>query len=466
MKSSWDSKLGGILMNKKMGLVLLVGIILGGAGMIYYNAQGKMTMGQATEQEEVKQKLCTLEGNVVRIEIKNNEMTVLQKEHQNWINPEHMNLTYNWQLVHEWLTTIRNIQSKEAIYKVEDEVQYGIDDEAVMITLYDEMNRSQTFKIGKVSDNKQSLYIMTDRMQGVYVVDYTEGQPFLADPNAFVIGDLKVPERSDIEEIRVTRHEEATYSLQKSQALGISEWFLGDYYKGQYLVKEEAVENLLSAIDEMKIESFAGVMTDEKDYGLSNPQFILNLNSEWQLSFGKTEGDKVYVRIDDQPVVYTMKKECLEKLAGYKPFEMLSRELLDLPLSSLKQIVLENPQDTYQLLVSQNGQEGQVANEMVSELDGIALSKEETAEILSTIGSSIRIEAALQNPEIEQKEERKAEITITCTLQNGQEEKIELIPYDINYYILRENGITEFAVNKDKVMKLFNSLSQIKKQKK
>lgn len=466
MKSSWDSKVGGILMKKKMGLVLLVGIILGGAGMIYYRTQSAMTMGQAAEQEAIIQKLCTLEGNVVRIEIKNDETTILTKENQNWINPEYTNLSYNWQLVHGWLTTIRNIQSKEVIYKIEDEKQYGIDDQSVMITLYDEMNHSQTFKIGKASENKESLYITTDRMPGVYIVDYAEGQTFLASSNAFVVGDLRTPEEGAIETISMTRSEGANYSLQKSQALGMSKWFLGEYYKGQYLVKEEVIESLLKDIETMKIESFAGAISEKMDYGLSKPQLTLRLNNEWELNFGAVEGDKVYVKIGDQSVAYTMEKACLEKLTSYKPFEMISRELLNLPLSGLKQIVLENPQDTYQLVVSPEGQEMQVANEIVGELDGTVLNKEETAQILDTISSSICIEAALQNPEIEQKEERKAEITITCTLQNGKEEKIELIPYDINYYILRENGNTEFAVNKDKVIKLFNTLSQVKKEKK
>lgn len=453
-------------MKKKRGLVLLLSIILGGAGVIYYHTQSQTTMGQAVGQEEVMQQLCTLEGNAVRIEIKSNEMTVLEKENQNWFNPAYMDLVYDWESVHDWLTSIRNMQSKEVIYKVEDETQYGIDDEAVMITLYDEMNHSQTFKIGKMSDNKDSFYVTTDRMEGIYAIDYSEGQLMLTDPNTFVTGDLKAPELSAIEEITVTRNEQDTYSLQKSQILGVSNWFLVNYYKGQYFVKEESMAAILNEVNEMKIEGFAGVITDEYDYGLSKPQLILNLNKEWQLSFGKVEGDKVYVRVDNQPVVYTMNKTTLEELTSYKPFNMLSRNLLDLPLLGVKQIVLENPQDTYQLLISQNGQEGQVVNEIVSELNGVALNKEETVEILSTISSSIWIETPLQNPEIEQKEERKAEITITCTLQNGQEQIIELIPYDINYYILRENGVTEFAVNKDKITKLFNTLNQVKKENK
>lgn len=448
-----------------MGLVLLLSIILGGCGVIYYYTQSQTTMGQATGQEEVTQQLCTLEGNVVRIEIKNSEVTVLEKENQNWFNPAYKDLVYDWQSVHEWLAAIRTIQSKEAIYKVADETQYGIDDEAFMITLYDEMNRSQTFKIGKTSENKDTFYIMTDRMEGIYVVSSSEGQLLLTNPNSFVRGDLKLPELAAIEEISITRNEEDTYSLHKSQILGVNKWSLVNYYNGQYFVEEESMAAILNEINQMKIAGFAGVITDEEVYGLSKPQLILNLNQTWQMSFGKTEGDKVYVRLNDEPVVYTMNKTTLEALISYKPFNMLSRNLLDLPLLALKQIVLENPQDTYQLLISQNGQEGQIANEVVSELNGVALNKEETIEILSTISSSIWIETPLQNPEIEQKEERKAEITITCILQNDQEEIIELIPYDINYYILRENGVTEFAVNKDKITKLFNTLNQVKKEK-
>ncbi len=458
-------KTGGTRMKKKMGIVLLLGIILGGAGMIYYSTQSKMTMGQAIGKEEVAQKLCTLEGNVVRIEIKRDETTILEKEHQNWENPEHMDLTYDWQAVHEWLVAIRKIESKEAIYKVEDEAQYGIDDKSLIITLYDEMNRSQTFKVGKITEDKQLFYMTTDRMEGVYAVAYNDGQQLLRNPNTFVVGNLKIPELENIEQIKLTHNEEYTLSLKKLQDLGVDKWSLMDYYKGSHFIQTEVMEQLFETIKVMKIDSFAGAITEKEDYGLTKPQLILGLNQGWELSFGKTEGDLVYVRMNDQSVVYTMKKEALEQLTSYKPFDIISREVLELPLSGIKQIVLENPQGTYNLTL-EYGEAGQVATEIVSQLDEIALNKEQTAELISTISSSIWIEAALQNPEIEQKEERKAEITITCTLQNNQEEKIELIPYDINYYILRVDGVTEFAVNKDKVTKLFSTLSHMKKEKK
>ena len=69
----------------------------------------------------------------------------------------------------------------------------------------------------------------------------------------------------------------------------------------------------------------------------------------------------------------------------------------------------------------------------------------------------------MQNPKIEQKEERKAEATIEYSLKEGSSIQIELIPYDINYYILRYNGHVEFAVNKDKVTKLFTQLDHFVK---
>ncbi|MBU3804929.1 MAG: hypothetical protein H9872_09275, partial [Candidatus Cellulosilyticum pullistercoris] len=87
------------------------------------------------------------------------------------------------------------------------------------------------------------------------------------------------------------------------------------------------------------------------------------------------------------------------------------------------------------------------------------LTKEDAQEWVDKIQESLYIEALLQNPQIEQKEERKAEASIEYHLKDGSMIQIELIPYDINYYILRYNGNVQFAVNKDKITKLFMQLN-------
>ena len=97
-------------------------------------------------------------------------------------------------------------------------------------------------------------------------------------------------------------------------------------------------------------------------------------------------------------------------------------------------------------------------------LNEIPLTAEEAKEWLDKIEASVCIESPLQNPNIEQKQERKAEAVMVYVLNDGSKMQIEFIPYDINYYILRYNGVIEFAVNKEKVTKLFNELTHFTKQ--
>ena len=81
--------------------------------------------------------------------------------------------------------------------------------------------------------------------------------------------------------------------------------------------------------------------------------------------------------------------------------------------------------------------------------------------MLNLIQESVYIETVLQNPQIEQKTERKAEISIVYYMKDGSQKLIELIPYDTNYYILRIDGNIEFAANKEKVTMLFSELGKI-----
>ena len=81
-----------------------------------------------------------------------------------------------------------------------------------------------------------------------------------------------------------------------------------------------------------------------------------------------------------------------------------------------------------------------------------------TEELLKLIGESVSIETALQNPEIEQKQDRKSEINISYSLEDHTTQTIELIPYDTHFYILRVNHMIEFAVKKEPVMNMFSKL--------
>lgn len=449
-------------MKKKMGIVLLLCFILVGVGISYYNSQSKVVMGQNLGEEEVTEKICSLEGNVVRVEIKNAQTTVLERQEQQWINSACKDLKYDWSSVHQWLLDLRSIESKEIIHKVEDESIYGIDGQSVMITLYDEMNNSQTFKVGKSIQDKDLLYVATDRMQGVYGVAINAQEKFLKDPNSFVIAQLNAPSVEEVQEIAFDLKGEKNISLKKVYDLGDDKWYLVNYYKVSYGVQSEVIENILGILDSMKAKSFAGIITDTQDYGLSKPQMVITLNNEWSLSLSKMEGDRVYGRVNQEPYVYAINKEVLEQLGNLKPFNMINKEVLEVTLQGNKEIILENPQGKYTLILKDKN-EGQIATEPIGYLNDKELTKEQISELMTTLNSSIWLEVALQNPEIEQKEERKAEITITCKMTNGQEDKIELIPYDINYYILRTNGEIEFAVNKDKATKLFSTLHRMTK---
>ncbi len=449
-------------MKKKMGIVLLLCIILIGAGISYYNSQSKEAMGQTVEEEEVTQKICSLEGNVRRIEIKNTQTTVLERQDQEWFNSAYKDLKYDWSSVHSWLSDLRSMESKEIIHKVQDESIYGIDEQSVTITLYDEMNNSQIFKVGKSIQDKDLLYVATDRMQGVYGVAINAQEKFLKDPNSFVIAQLNAPSVDEIQDITFDLKGEKSVGLKKVNDLGHDKWYLVDYYKGSYGVQSEVLENILEILRGMKAESFAGIITDTQDYGLSKPQVVITLNNEWSLSLSKMEGNRVYGRVNQKPYAYAINKEVLEQLVSLKPFSMIKKEVLEMTLQGNKEIILENPQGKYTLSLKDKN-EGQIATQPIGYLNNKELTKEQISELMTVLNSSIWIEAALQNPEIEQKEERKAEITITCKMTNGQEDKIELIPYDINYYILRTNGEIEFAVNKDKATKLFSTLHHMTK---
>ncbi len=95
--------------------------------------------------------------------------------------------------------------------------------------------------------------------------------------------------------------------------------------------------------------------------------------------------------------------------------------------------------------------------------NGVEITADAFEEWNTKITESIYLETELNNPAIEQKEERKAEASIRYELKDSSIIEIELVPFDSTYYILRYNKTVNFAVNKDKVVSLFNELNELNK---
>lgn len=438
------------MIKKKQILLTVVGALVIGSG-VWLGGKKAYEVVTAVKVQERVEGLCTLE-TISRIEFKEEELTTLEKQGETWVNSDYPYLSYNQEAVNQWVQALMTIESSSILKNAENEGTYGISDESAMITVFDQENNSITYRIGSVMNAEDKIYIKRNDEKFLWIVPFEEESLFMVKPNLFVTckDKLKIDHPQTVQ---FTEANDKTYTILEHGGT----WYLNDYFAMPCVISETAAASWLDAMNNLQLEKYVGTFEELSQYGLEEPAMKVTVNNSFTLLIGKQVQESVYVRFEGTHDIYTLSKPAYKAAFEMKYFESLNKRVLHLPLEAIEKIEIVNPQLSGELVVT-------LEEEPAATLMNQPLSRVEAEEWLNTIEESLQMEAVLQNPEIEQKEERKAECMMTYTLKSGERIKAELVPYDGNYYILRYNGTTEVAVNKEKVTKLFNSLAQLNSQ--
>lgn len=482
---------------KKQMLLILVGVLVigGSIGGIIPKVYEAVT---AVKVQDKVQRISELE-TIERIEFKRDELTTLQKEQDKWQNVKYSNLSYNQEAISSWVNQLLSAETVGVVKNVEVEADYGISETSPMITVFDDKGKSETYRIGNELINEDKMYVKKEEEDYLYIMPMQEENIFYVDARRWVEVKQKL-QISDVKSLKFLDSNGKSYTVSNQKET----WYLDGYYEMPCVIKQEAIETWFNAIKQMQLSQYIGTDVDLTVYGLDVPTYTMTINDQLTLLFGKQANNWVYVQIKGEPDVYAMDLAVYQSIVEKNYFQMIDKKVLHFALEEVDSILMTNPQNTFEFknhLEAEQKEEQKVekAPEEVTtvnkaeEVEGIAgdqevkeqidseeestekptddkqlapvtlnekpLSLIEGKEWLNTIQESLEIVAELKNPEIEQKEERKAESQIICHLKTGEEIKIELIAYDINYYIMRYNNNIQFAVNKEKVIKLFTQLS-------
>ena len=485
------------MLKKKKTLFIMGLILIVGCGAFFAYRYQKEVSSTVKIQEYVGP-VFDLE-EIVSIEYIAGETIKLNKDNGIWQNPESAYLKYDQVLIKEWTEALHDIQTKEIIKNVQDETLYGINESSIKMTLCDAKGQEQTIQIGDMIEAEDSIYLKAS--ENIFVISYGAVKDLLISPNHFV-DCSKVLQIPEIEKLNILYKDKKEIQMSKPNG-----WILEDYYELTGLLDEEVMNDLVNTLSESKITNYVGTYKALEKYGLDSPQLELTLNENLKIAFGKQSDDEVYVTINEGLDVYSMEKSVYKKLVDFNAYDAMNKQVLHLNQNEISEVILSNPQGTYHFFLNleiaqieenegtkteeelnqndttQLEQEEAEKNEqpnaennlgetpdnhlptemIVAKINDRVLTKEEADEWFDKIQQSLWIEAPLQNPTIEQKEERKAEAQMSYVLKDGSKIDIELIPYDINYYILRYNGVIEFAVNKERITKVFNELTNLTK---
>lgn len=481
---------------KKQILLAIVGTLAIGSGVWFAGSKVYEEMTAVKVQDKIE-KVCRLNG-ITRIEFKDDTLVTLENQDGLWKNAEYSYLPYDQEAVASWVEALMTAETTAVVKNAESEEAYGIREDGPMITVFDGADKSETYRMGDLLNGENKIYLKKDNEDEIFIVAFEETSLFQVEPNQFV--DYR--DKLNIEEINkvsIKDPEGKEYIVSEIEGT----WYLEGYYAMPCVIKEEEVTKWLDSISAMKLTSYVGTSEQLESYGLEEANWLMTVNDNLKLRIGKQTVDAVYVAFEGEQDVYTIDRSLYQSVLEAKLFDMLDKNVLHLSIEEVSEIEMKNPQATFVLKINDKGelsaesesdevngdtqqseeQEAEVPvetpdassdleddNKVVADkqekpqaealLNDKVLSRIEAEEYFNLIKESLVMEVAIQNPEIEQKEDRKAECTMRITLKNGEVIMIELVPYDINYYILRYNGTIEVAVNKEIITKLFTSLAR------
>ncbi|WP_069998276.1 DUF4340 domain-containing protein [Cellulosilyticum sp. I15G10I2] len=450
-------------MLKKIGAALCIIGLLAMLAIPYYKKNNQVDNEKMQEEiiENVQINLFTFDPNSIsRIEIKDEKALILHKQDERWSDIEHEKLNYDNQVIENFIRTVNALETTEVIYNSIDPNKYGIDDTSRIITLYDEANNNYTLRVGSQTLDKMGRYLGTHLDEKLYVVKSEAAASLLQTRDALIEKKIYMPWQVDPQDIKILKKNEPAIHIQKNPKVGYvdhEKWLLEGFFKQSHELDTETTEGIIGQILAFEKDQFVGSKENLEAYGLDDPQLTITINNEWTMAFGAKENEWVYFMTADDPYVYKMLEEKLSVVNHIKPIALIRKQVYIPDLSQLSQITITNPGRTLVLDLKKETTENE-AMHLTGVIEGIALDNDKTGELIELIQNGVSIEAVLQNPDIEKRQERKAEITIRYLFETEEAKLIELIPYDNQFYILRLDGMIEFAVGKQPVMNMLNIL--------
>lgn len=248
--------------------------------------------------------------------------------------------------------------------------------------------------------------------------------------------------------------------------VGLDKLVMKQPYKSDKYVDNIEFYALVQQINLFKKEKLIETnATDLNKYGLKTPSIVVTVKDDketMELEFGKQEGNMIYFKEQDNMNVYMMRKDIVQPFKKLDAFSLISRGVYIHNMDNIAEIIIESPIGTDIVTVE---------NIEVQEDEAISSKREVTLNNQQlTLGQfnniyqqllAILIDAPLKRESLENRE---AEVKITYKFNGKDDVVMEYIPYDSDFYFLRMDGYTEFAVTKKDVTSIMHCINEIKKE--
>jgi len=346
----------------------------------------------------------------------------------------------------------------------EDVSVYGLDSGSSRTTVTDSSGRRAEYIVGDITPSLMSYYIREEGNPAVYTIS-----AYTARALSFTLDDLRqrdlIPAMNPATLIQLQlgqganrieimpRHE----NLPPYLSFIFSSHYLSSPYQLPRAVSGEALNNLMTNFSNLTIEDFIDDNPSSLvPYGLDRPfEFSLRaMEGSFDLLIGNPIDGKHYAKLANKSGVFTVRD--MEELINTKPISLIDKFVILVNIDSVEHMMVKGDGRTIIADLFEDGYEG------LFYLDGRKAESVSFRKFYeSVIGLLVDAEYPANSPE--QTGDDSANITIALNLSNppGVQVSITLIPYNRDFYIVRQDGTTEFLISRSQVRRIFTSADAV-----
>ena len=458
-------------MSKKIKtLIVTLGVLILLGGAYYGSTVWKKKKADAASSKTASPKLGNLESaNLAKIDVNG---LVLEKKGETWElssvggkNPakgieldESQLQRLTWSFASIWAERI--VDDKPADLSI-----YGLDKPSSRVTVTDSSGKIVSYILGSINPSKDGYYLMEEGDPKVYTV-----AAYSAESMGITLDKLRKKTlfpAFEFNELTKLQIENAGTNIDiKAKPESVPPYLASSFsthimtypYKLVRGVDRQALYDLLTPLKDLVIEEFVDDNPSSlSPYGLDKPArfFFETAKVSVDLLVGNRTGNSRYAKLAGSPGIFTVSG--LDKIIDVKPFTLVDKFALLVQIDSVDKLTVSGGE---KILNAEFQGKGDAA---VFSLNG---KKAETKSFKTFYQAPVALMIDAEYPHTGAASTANAKdgsISIEYQLNTppGAKVSITLVPYNRDFYALRQEGTTEFLIARNQVQSIYEKADEV-----
>jgi len=337
--------------------------------------------------------------------------------------------------------------------------QYGLDKPSRRTIVADSDGKTAEYILGDMTPSRLAYYLMETGDPKVYIVpSYTAEYMLLSLKNirqrflfpAFDLSELaKFRMESRLAKIEISAKPQ---EIRPDLIGNFSSFLLTSPYIRQRGANSEAINNLIAPFMNLEIVDFIDdTPVSLKPYGLDDPVriFLETEEESIDLLIGNEIDGKRYAKLAGAPGVFTL--DGMESVVNAKPFNLIDKFTFIINIDWVDHFSISGGEKNLSADLRKEG------DDSVFILNGRKTNTDFFRTFYQTV-IGLLLDAEYPGAAARQSDDS-GELTVEYQLNNppGEKAAFTLIPYNRDFYALRQDGATEFLISRNQVRRIYET---------